>query len=168
MTYAFFVLVALLQPTSQPTSQPSSQPTSKPSAKSNALDPNWKTMSVGAKLSDGPSVSMDALAKDAAKHGDKTVKVSGKISNVCRKKGCWMVLGGENTTARARVTFKDYAFFVPLDCAGSEAVVEGTVKLKTMSDAERQHLADDAGKSIDDIPKHELRIIATGVSLKRS
>ena len=168
MTYAFFVIVALLQPTSQPTSQPSSQPTSKPSTKSTAVDPNWKTMSVGTKVSDGPSISMDALAKDATQHGDKTVKVSGKISNVCRKKGCWMVLGGKNSASRARVTFKDYAFFVPLDCAGSEAVVEGTVKLKTMSDAERQHLADDAGKSIDEIPKHELRIIATGVSLKRS
>ena len=110
---------------------------------------------------------MDELYKKAETIGDKTIKVSGDIVNVCRKKGCWMTLGGKNKTARARITFKNYAFFVPLDSAGASAIVEGKLELKSMSTAERQHLADDAGKSIDDIPKHELRIMASGVKLTR-
>ena len=69
--------------------------------------------------------------------------------------------------ARARITFKDYGFFVPLDSAGSAAIVEGEVQVKTLTEAERKHLAEDAGKTVDAIPAHEIRLVATGVELTR-
>ncbi len=116
-------------------------------------------------LTEKDRTTLDAVAAKAPEMAGKTVQVSGTVKSACIKKGCWMVLAGD--TARARITFKDYGFFVPLDAAGSTAIVEGAVEVKTLSEAERKHLAEDAGKSVDTIPKHELRLVATGVELTR-
>ena len=163
MTFTPFVFIVLLQPTSMPTSQPAKAVT----VQKQALTKDWKDVKRGEALSTGAAITMDELVKKAETVGDKTIKVSGDVINVCRKKGCWMTLAGSTKAARARITFKNYAFFVPLDSAGASAIVEGKLELKSMSTPERQHLADDAGKSIDEIPKHELRIMATGVQLTR-
>ncbi|MBV70416.1 MAG: hypothetical protein CMH52_03620 [Myxococcales bacterium] len=164
MTFTPFVFILLLQPTTMPTSQPTK--TVAPAQKQ-AASKDWNEVKRGDALSTARIITMDELYAKAETIGDKTIKVSGDVVTVCRKKGCWMTLGGKTKAARARITFKNYAFFVPLDSAGSSAVIEGKLELKSMSAAERQHLADDAGKSIDDIPKHELRIMASGVKLTR-
>ena len=78
-----------------------------------------------------------------------------------------MVLKGEKPNHSARITFANYSFFVPLDSAGAKAVVEGRVQVKTMGEAERKHLADDAGKPVESIPAQEVRLIATAVELRR-
>jgi len=58
----------------------------------------------------------------------RPVLVRGRISDVCQRKGCWVVLrdGGD----QVRVRFHDYGFFLPTDVAGSEAFVQGLVKLE--------------------------------------
>lgn len=171
-TYLLFVAI-LMQPASAPTSAPTSQPAKAPASQPTKASPaattsaDGKTIHRGAAFQLNESMTMDALAAKSADFDGKTVKVTGTITNVCLKKGCWMVLGGKDKTARARVTFKNYAFFVPLDSAGANAIVEGVVELKVMSEAERQHLADDAGKKLADIPKHEMRLMASGVALSR-
>jgi NAD-dependent DNA ligase len=136
-------------------------------AANKATPKTWKALHRGAPFTQNKSITMDEMTKGAEALAGQTILVTGTISNVCRKKGCWMVLGGENETARARVTFKGYSFFVPLDSAGAKCTVEGVVELKVMSEAERKHLADDAGKDVKEIPKHELRLIASGVALAR-
>jgi hypothetical protein len=74
------------------------------------------------------------------------IKLSGKITDVCQKKGCWMELDmGNNKTIR--ITFKDYAFFVPKDATGKTAVVDGYAYTDTVSVAQLKHYAHDAGKS---------------------
>ena len=157
MNIVALILVALFNPAGVPTSQPAKSPKV---AKDGVVER-------GAKLELKTSITMDELADNAEKFSGKVVQVKGNVATVCRKKGCWMGLGGEKVTSRARVTFKDYAFFVPLDSQGSKAIVEGSVKAKVMSMAERKHLADDAGKPLSAIPKSELRIVATGVKLYR-
>ena len=170
MSSVLSVLILLLQPASQPTAAPASQPTAAPAsqpAKPGATDAQWKTVQRGAQFTVTDSITMDGLMAEANKYAGQTVRVSGTVSAVCRKKGCWMTLGGVDALARARVTFKDYAFFVPLDAAGSKAEIEGVVELKVLSDAERAHLADDAGKPVDQVPKNELRLMASAVQLVR-
>jgi hypothetical protein len=157
MNTVAFIFVALLNPAAAPTSQPAQGKNVAQSA----------IVERGAALKLKTSITMDELADNAEKFAGKTVQVKGLVATVCLKKGCWMGLGGQKVTSRARVTFKDYAFFVPLDSKGSKAIVEGSVKAKVMSKAERQHLADDAGKPLSEIPKSELRIVATGVKLFR-
>lgn len=97
---------------------------------------------------------------------DKTlVKVSGKIDKVCKKKGCWMIL--TDGDQKARITFKDYGFTVPLDCDGSTAIVEGFVKTKVLSEAMVKHLAEDEGKDPNSVSgtRKEFQIVANGVDI---
>ena len=112
-------------------------------------------------------ISLDEVMEAPKQYADTPVRIRGKVKKVCLKKGCWLVLAGSKPTARARVTFKDYAFFAPMTCEGYTASVEGIVKAKTMSEAERAHLAEDGKVSIDEIPKAELRIIATAAAFTK-
>jgi len=95
------------------------------------------------------------------------VVVSGTIAQVCQAEGCWIKLKNE-AGEDVFVKFKDHAFLVPKDLAGRRAVVSGTAVKKTVSVAERRHLAEDAGATAEQIaaitePKEELRIEATGI-----
>ena len=124
-----------------------------------------KVIKRGEALSKGPVKTLDEVAKTPEAFAGKSVLVSGTIMAVCQAKGCWMTLAGEAPTARARVTFKDYAFFVPKDGKGMKAVLKAEVKVKTLDEAERKHLAEDGQVSVDQIPKVELRLVASGVEL---
>lgn len=106
------------------------------------------------------------------KEGDTiNVKVKSKILDVCSKKGCWMNLDlGNNQTSF--VKFKDYAFFVPLNAAGSEVIVEGKAFLKVESVEALKHYAYDAGATqevIDTItqPEKTFAFISHGVLIKK-
>lgn len=94
-------------------------------------------------------------------------KISGKVTDVCLEKGCWMKLernGGE----KVMVHFKDYGFFMPKNIVGKDVVLDGEARMTEVSVAELQHYAADAGKSKRAIrkikqPKKELQFIASGV-----
>ncbi|GAB4150960.1 MAG: DUF4920 domain-containing protein [Bacteroidia bacterium] len=104
-------------------------------------------------------------------HNDSLMmKVEGKVVEVCQKKGCWMQidLGNEKTM---RVTFKDYAFFVPKDASGKTMIIEGYAYNDTTSVAELREYAKDAGESKEAIekitePEVEISFEAHGVMLK--
>mgnify|MGYP005844384751 CR=1 FL=1 len=95
------------------------------------------------------------------------IKLEGTINASCKKKGCWMKMdigGGDEL----RISFKDYGFFVPKDLNGETAIIEGVAKMETISIDDLKHLAEDAGKSEEEIaaitePKTELVYEATGV-----
>ena len=98
------------------------------------------------------------------------VKLVGKASAVCQAKGCWMTLPTADGQ-EMRVRFKDYAFFVPKDISGHEVVVSGWAHRSTVSKAEQQHYAKDAGKSEKEIAAitadvHQVTFMADGVLIK--
>ncbi len=79
------------------------------------------------------------------------VKLSATINQTCRMKGCWMTLDMGNDE-EMRVSFKDYGFFVPTEGVdGKTVIVEGYAYTDTVSVEMLQHLAEDAGKSEDEI-----------------
>ncbi|TNF29902.1 MAG: DUF4920 domain-containing protein [Deltaproteobacteria bacterium] len=87
------------------------------------------------------------LASVIAANGDGSsdvVQVSGTIHQVCQAAGCWMVV--KDGDAEARVVMKGHAFTVPKDAKGKPTVVEGTMKVRTFTEAQAKHLAQDAGK----------------------
>lgn len=96
-------------------------------------------------------------------------KVVGTVSSVCQKKGCWMTLvSPQPGKPEMRVTFKDYAFFMPKNLSGKKVVIEGFAIVETTSVADLQHYAEDAGKTKAEIqaitkPKRELAFEAAGV-----
>ncbi len=106
------------------------------------------------------------------KPGDTlNIKFKSKIKDVCQKKGCWMALelpGGKESF----VKFKDYAFFVPLNAAESEAVISGKAFVSETSVAQLRHYAKDGGQSEADIakitePKVEYKFMADGVLISK-
>lgn len=108
----------------------------------------------------------------ALKSGDTVnVKFATKIKDVCQKKGCWMALElpGEKESF---VKFKDYAFFVPLNAAGQDAIVSGKAFVSEVSVAQLRHYAKDGGQSEADIakitePKVTYGFLADGVLISK-
>jgi hypothetical protein len=95
--------------------------------------------------------------------------VKGRVESVCQKKGCWMNIVSDNGDEMF-VKFKDYGFFMPLDLAGKEVVMNGYAFKDVTSVDELKHYAEDEGLSqaeIDGItePKKELKFMASGVYL---
>lgn len=97
-------------------------------------------------------------------------KISGKVLEVCQKKGCWMTIelpNGEDM----RVTFKDYGFFMPKDISGKTIAAEGIAETDTVSVEMLQHYAEDEGKPAEEIakitePEIEISFVADGVVIE--
>lgn len=94
----------------------------------------------------------------------------GSIVQTCQKAGCWMEVAmpaGDGMT----VFMKDHAFAVPLEkCEGKKTFVKGEAYFKELSVAYLQHLAEDAGKSKEEIakitePQKQLVFSASGVQI---
>jgi hypothetical protein len=94
-------------------------------------------------------------------------KLAVTINEACKKKGCWMTVDLGNDKEML-VRFKDYGFFVPMNADGSDAIIEGIARKKVISVDDLKHLAQDAGKSDEEIatitePEVRLSFEATGV-----
>lgn len=84
-----------------------------------------------------------AAAMQKASEADGPYKVAAKVEKVCKKKGCWFTLTADGVDQQVRVKMKDYAFFVPRNSDGGEAVVEGILTKRVVPQKEAQHYADD-------------------------
>ncbi len=162
---------------------PSSQPSQPPAApqKSGALPPDGRIKMVDGKKVElfgqdiasqaAPATLASVLEKPESFTG-KEVVVTGKVRMACKKKGCWMELAPtlDKTTQGARVTFKNYGFFVPKDSAGADAKVEGVLAVKKVAKSEVDHMEAEGArfaKKDADGSAHEVRVLATGVELIR-
>lgn len=115
------------------------------------------------------AVAYDAVMGMMANTDSISMKVVGKVKEVCLKKGCWMTLVSDQPGyPEMRVTFKDYAFFMPKDLSGKRVVVDGFARVETTSVDILRHYAEDAKKSPEEIaaitePKREVSFEASGV-----
>ena len=115
-------------------------------------------------------VKVEDVLKAPEKFSGKTVRVRGKITSVCKKKGCWLILGNPDVKdAFIRVRMKDYGFFVPLDCSGQNAAVEGVFTRKVLEEKMVKHYAEDAGKDPAKVSgkREELSMLASGISITK-
>ena len=130
-------------------------------------------VSFGEKISNEGAVSNEEMAKkfeDLVVGDTISVKFSTKIDEVCQKKGCWIKVP-LNDGKQSFVKFKDYAFFMPFNSAGSEVILNGKAFKNETSVKELQHYAKDAGKSEEEIakitePKVTYSFLADGVLLE--
>ncbi|MEL7250097.1 MAG: DUF4920 domain-containing protein [Bacteroidota bacterium] len=123
----------------------------------------------GAAFEAADIVAYENLALQMTEADSMAVTVQGKVSDVCQKKGCWMNITQESGE-EMMVRFKDYGFFMPLDIAGREVIMNGKAFYQTTSVDDLRHYAEDAGKSEEEIaaitePKRELAFLADGVIL---
>lgn len=132
-----------------------------------------KYTSYGAQISPENTLSKSEVTERyaALAEGDTAVvKFEAPINAVCASKGCWMRLDIADEE-QVFVKFKDYGFFVPTDTKEGDAIVEGKAYLEEVSVDELRHMAQDAGKSKEEIaainkPERELRFMADGVLIK--
>ncbi len=123
----------------------------------------------GERINEKNLISSTELANTVAQKGTTEAKVSGKVTEVCAAKGCWMTMNVDGQEMMVR--FKDYGFFVPKDAAGKTAVVQGQAKVDTVDVATLRHYAEDAGKSKEEVeaitePEVNLSFEAAGVILR--
>ena len=123
----------------------------------------------GAKVSEEGAVSADLLAESLTQSGQtKEVKVTGKVTEVCKAEGCWIRV--ETKTGSMLVKMKDHAFLVPVALEGKTIVADGVATFKETSVDQLRHFAEDAGKSKKEIekivePKKEIVFQATGIKV---
>jgi len=104
------------------------------------------------------------LAKSLESKPTDVVQVSGKIDKVCQKMGCWMVV--KDGEAEARILMKDHAFTVPLDSAGKDAVIEGTLASQTFSEKQVKHLEKDGGGNPEKVAGERTEYVLTASAVK--
>ncbi|MEM1029343.1 MAG: DUF4920 domain-containing protein [Myxococcota bacterium] len=95
------------------------------------------------------------------------VQVRGKVDRVCQMKGCWMVL--RDGDAEVRVVTYSGKFLLPTDTQkGREAIVEGRLEPKIVTQKYARHLAVDGGEDPNEIrgDQRELHLYASAVALK--
>ncbi|MEJ8755479.1 DUF4920 domain-containing protein [Pontibacter sp. H259] len=116
-------------------------------------------------------LSVTQLQDAVASQDSVQATVTAEIVESCQSKGCWMdVKLPDNTTMK--VTFRDYAFFLPVEnMKGKTVVFTGTAKREVVSVEDQRHYAEDAGRSATEIakitePREELRFVADGVKFQ--
>jgi Domain of unknown function (DUF4920) len=123
----------------------------------------------GATMTAEGAISYDQIR---SKMGDaqkmENVKVLGTVEAVCQSKGCWMSIKSLTGAPEMMVKFKDYAFFMPKDIAGKRVVMQGNVLREQTTVAQLRHLAQDEGKTADEIakintPREDLKFLASSV-----
>lgn len=122
-------------------------------AKTKPVEPLEKPSAIayataGAPISDGnvfSEVEMSRVYTELQPGDTITTRFEGEVVSVCQMKGCWMriEIPGEETVM---VRFKDYGFFVPKDISGKRVLVEGKAFVSEVDEAERRHMAEDAGE----------------------
>lgn len=126
--------------------------------------------SFGAMITPDSTIDATTLLAEIGNAPTYDAKLKAKVVEVCQKKGCWMNVELGNGEVM-KVSFKDYAFFVPTDnsmMAGKEVIMQGTAKFATISVEDQKHYAEDGGATkaeMDAIkePKNEITFEATGV-----
>ncbi len=98
-------------------------------------------------------------------------KLLGTVKEVCQAKGCWMKVALDDNN-EVMVKFKDYSFFMPMNIAGEEVIINGKAFVSEVPVNELRHYAEDAGRSAEEIaaitePRRTYSFEADGVLLKQ-
>ena len=107
---------------------------------------------------------------DFLNNSENKIRIEGEVLSTCPMKGCWMKVKADKDTILVR--FKDYGFFVPTDgVTGNKTIINGKLKVDTLSIDLLRHYAEDAGKSHEEInkinnPEVSLTFLADGVIIK--
>jgi len=135
---------------------------------SNNANPNL----FGAAFTPKDVISVEQVQQMLNSKDTVTAMMSGTIESVCKKKGCWVNISPKTETASdIFVKFKDYGFFMPLDCDGREVIMNGIAYKEVTPVDELQHYAEDEGQTPEQIalitePKEEYKFLADGVIMK--
>jgi Rieske Fe-S protein len=104
----------------------------------------------------------------------KKVKLTGKVTDVCTKMGCWFVVQGDKPEDKIRISTKAHNIFVPRSSVGMTATVEGTLAVKVLDAKTAQHFEDERELKEGEMRKtittdvNELAIDVVGLEMKKA
>lgn len=75
--------------------------------------------------------SISDILVEPGSYVGKTVKVTGKVVDVCAHRGCWMDLAGDKPGQAIRVKVEDGVIVFPASARGRHATVQGAVEMMT-------------------------------------
>ena len=136
-------------------------------AQQSEITPAAAGVTYGKTVTKDKAITLASLNKKLTADTVYNGKISGEVTEVCKKKGCFMKLkqaNGEDIMVR----FTDYAYFMPQNIVGKKVVIEGKAKVTETTVERLRHYAKDAGKSQEEIakisqPKKDVTIMADGV-----
>lgn len=98
-------------------------------------------------LSAAEARSVGQVVGDADALAGQHIRVNGVVTDVCQSMGCWMKVaddaGGEPLFVK--FTCPSEGRLIPTDAVGKLAIVEGELKVKTISVDEARHYAEESG-----------------------
>ena len=124
-------------------------------------------MTFGDKITVDGAIPLAEMVGKLSSSDTVFTKVAGTVESVCKKKGCWMNIVNEDGD-EVFVKFKDYGFFMPLNCEGAKVVMDGYATVEETSVEELRHYAEDEGQTAEQIaaitePVREMKFMAHGV-----
>lgn len=108
-----------------------------------------------------PLTPLAAILADPSSYRGRVVRTEGEVARVCQRMGCWMELREGDEGPAVRVPMAGHNFFLPRDCAGRRAEMQGRVTLSELSPSVREHLESEGAVET----RSALSIEATGVVL---
>ncbi|HRE41264.1 MAG TPA: DUF4920 domain-containing protein [Ignavibacteria bacterium] len=109
-------------------------------------------------------VSLSDLFTNAETYNGKEIVVTGEITDVCQKAGCWVTFTDGENIIRVRT---DHNFFVPKDASNVSAKVNGVFVIKEISEDKAKHYNDESINKKDPStivgPQKVYEITATGI-----
>jgi hypothetical protein len=126
------------------------------------------------KLSAASAISVAEVLNTPEKFSASPVVIKGTVAEICESKGCWVTL--KDPAAPGKELFIKFTCtpdgdrIVPMAAAGKKAWVEGKVMIKTITQDEARHYAEDAGKPKAEIekivgPQRQITVSAPSVKI---
>lgn len=106
------------------------------------------------KLTDKETIELDQVLASPDKYNEKVIRVSGTVKEVCQHKGCWINMADKSgKTCFVKFVCPISGRLVPLDAPGKACIVEGKLVVEEVSEDEARHIAEESGKSDEEIRK---------------
>lgn len=107
----------------------------------------------GKALSGAAPMPIDKLNREAPQWTGRTVKVKGRVTEVCQKMGCWLALVDPSGNAAIKVKVVDGEIMFPKESAGRMAIAEGKLEkfelTREQAVARARHEAEEQGRKFD-------------------
>ena len=119
---------------------------------------DWNTYGEPVSADAGPAqrVDVNELLADPAAYAGRDVQVVGEVAEVCQSSGCWVRLADDESPEAGKTVFVKFTcpvegFLIPKESVGRPASVRGQVVVEQMPEDEARHMAEDAGKSAEEV-----------------
>ena len=112
-----------------------------------------KDKAYGEPLTGSDTTAITELLARPDRYVDHTVRVEGRVTDVCQKRGCWISLVPEGGSEELRIKVDDGVIVFPVQARGKHAIAEGVFTRITLNMEQtlryREHQAEEQGEVFD-------------------